>query len=329
MGRYALLLSGFLLIGLILIPLSFPINAKIDANYVGSEVCKECHEDRYKSYESSIHAKKAIPGAPINKQGCESCHGPGSQHVEKGGGKGVDIITFTGKAAEPKAKAKQCLSCHEESSAPFWSQDRHSSGGVSCDNCHSAHHPGLKLLKAQQPDLCFGCHRDIRAQTNKQSHHPVNEKLVTHQLLTCTSCHEPHGNGGFPTTPVSAFSGRTSFGTNKMLKGDVVNELCYNCHTEKRGPFAWEHAPVSENCLNCHEAHGSNHSKLLVRKLPYLCQECHDEGQHPPVPYTNLHRFLGPATGGKNKFFARSCNNCHTHIHGSNFPDAEGAAFVR
>jgi hypothetical protein len=47
-----------------------------------------------------------------------------------------------------------------------------------------------------------------------------------------------------------------------------VNEVCYACHAEKRGPLLWEHAPVRENCMNCHNAHGSNHDKLLVAARP-------------------------------------------------------------
>jgi predicted CXXCH cytochrome family protein len=69
--------------------------------------------------------------------------------------------------------------------------------------------------------------------------------------------------------------------------------------------------------LNCHQVHGSNHSRLLVQRVPLLCQSCHNVAGHPSQPYTNLHSFRGPATSGKNKFFARSCLNCHGNIHGS------------
>ena len=65
--------------------------------------------------------------------------------------------------------------------------------------------------------------------------------------MSCSSCHNPH-DGNRP----------------KMIGADSVNELCYKCHTEKRGPFLFEHAAVREDCVSCHDPHGSNHKRLLV-----------------------------------------------------------------
>ena len=58
----------------------------------------------------------------------------------------------------------------------------------------------------------------------------------------CSDCHNPHGSPG----------------DTKVLKEFTVNETCYNCHADKRGPMLWEHQPVRDNCLNCHTPHGSN-----------------------------------------------------------------------
>jgi DmsE family decaheme c-type cytochrome len=266
-----------------------------DSEYAGSEACKDCHEAYYKGFAKSIHGKKAVPGNPVNRDGCESCHGPGAQHVEKGGGRGVAIFVF-GRTVDPKTRASKCLSCHEESNhLASWDIGKHKSMGVSCDNCHSMHAGTNKSLKVREPDLCYSCHKYIRTQQNKQSHHPVKEGRIR-----CSQCHEVHGTFG-----------------PRMVKADSVNDLCYKCHAEKRGPFAFEHPPVQENCLNCHEIHGSNHSKLLIRKVPYLCQSCHTATGHPSRPYTNFHSFAGPATAQKNKFYARSCLNCHGNVHGS------------
>ena len=302
-------------------------SVKGDVGYVGTETCKGCHEDYYNRFVKSVHGKKAVPGNPANRDGCESCHGPGAQHAEKGGGKGVAIFTF-GRKDDPREKLAKCLTCHEETKTlAFWNMNRHRAAGNSCDSCHSIHKGTSKdLLAAKEPDLCFTCHRDIRFQFNKQSRHPVNEKFATHQKLTCSSCHDTMGS--FVAESVDSFTSRLGTGRGKMLRADSAKELCYKCHAEKRGPFLWEHPPVEENCLICHDSHGSNHSKLLVRKVPLLCQSCHIEG-HPGSPYTNLHGFEGSATSGRNRFFARSCLNCHTNVHGSNGPGSRGKAFVR
>jgi DmsE family decaheme c-type cytochrome len=102
-----------------------------------------------------------------------------------------------------------------------------------------------------------------------------------------------------------------------MLREDSVNENCYTCHAEKRGPFLWEHAPVNESCTNCHEPHGSTNLRLLKVRQPRLCQQCHIESRHPTSPYN-------PRLGPK-QVVNRSCVNCHQKIHGSNHPS--GFAF--
>ena len=76
--------------------------------------------------------------------------------------------------------------------------------------------------------------------------------------ITCSNCHNSHG----------------SF-TEAMLRENSVNDNCYKCHAEKRGPFLWDHHPVRENCLNCHEAHGSTKQAMLKVQPPKLCAECH------------------------------------------------------
>jgi DmsE family decaheme c-type cytochrome len=304
--KYVVLL---LVIGMFLLfysSMSFSKEEK--GSYVGVETCKGCHPDKYESYAGSIHAKKAIPGSPANRNQCESCHGAGDVHVSKGGGKGTGMFAF-GKKEDAKAKSEKCLACHEEQKAQaFWSMSKHKSAGVACSDCHTGHSSQPKNLKKSQPELCFGCHKDIKSQANKQSHHPIKEGKIS-----CNDCHEPHGDFG-----------------PKMVKADTVNELCYKCHTEKRGPYMFEHPPVEENCLNCHTPHGSNHNKLLVKKMPNLCQSCHDWTQHPGTAYTSEYGFDGSGSvSSRNKLIARSCTNCHTNIHGGNGVGARGPKFTR
>lgn len=287
-------------------------------DYIGSDACKTCHEASYDNYVKSIHGKKYVAGSPAKREGCESCHGPGSAHMEKGGGKGT-IISF-GKHNNVGEKSSTCLICHGDSKQmAFWDMSRHKTSRLSCGSCHTIHKapktsvtstitPAVlqrKLLKMPAPDLCYGCHQDVRSQAMRQSRHPIREGKTT-----CFDCHNAHGGFG-----------------PKMIKTDTVNELCYKCHAEKRGPFMFEHQPVSENCLSCHVPHGGNHYALLVSKTPQLCQSCHDWQFHPGNPYTSFETFKG--RNPSNKMFSRNCLLCHPNVHGSNSPGSRGQKFVR
>jgi DmsE family decaheme c-type cytochrome len=99
----------------------------------------------------------------------------------------------------------------------------------------------------------------------------------------------------------------------------TVNQTCYTCHAEKRGPFLWEHAPVAEDCTLCHFPHGSSRPVLLSKSPPLLCQQCHTVAGHPSVAYTS--RGLPGGGGGGGAFLlAGGCVNCHSQVHGSNHP---------
>ena len=111
-----------------------------DPTYVGTQACRDCHEDEFNSYQA--FAKKARSFASIEKMrphltpaefqgclqchttgyglpggfrseletpglrnaGCEVCHGPGSRHVA------------TGEAADIKGRLTRsdCETCHNE-----------------------------------------------------------------------------------------------------------------------------------------------------------------------------------------------------------------------
>ena len=113
--------------------------------------------------------------------------------------------------------------------------------------------------------------------------------------------------------------------TEPLLKADSVNETCYGCHADLRGPFLFEHAPVRDNCVNCHQPHGSNHEALLVTTRPLLCQQCHAQPGHPSELLTRGNMANGPRPDIR--LMNRGCSNCHSQIHGSNHPS--GSRFQR
>jgi DmsE family decaheme c-type cytochrome len=275
-----------------------PTASAPESDYVGADTCKGCHEEAYNKFAKTRMGRLFLFQArtPGEKNACENCHGPGKAHVEAGGGKGKGgLITFARNDPTPVEKRNAvCLECHTKGARIFWKGSGHESRNVACTNCHTLMQdvsPKHQLAKANEIETCGTCHLQKRAQTMRSSHMPVREGK-----MTCSSCHNPHGS----VTPA-------------LLKENSLNDNCFTCHAEKRGPFLWNHQPVLESCANCHDPHGSNHDAMLRLAKPRLCQQCHTESGHVSRPY-------GPI-GPQQKFvMGRSCNDCHVAVHGSNHP---------
>lgn len=277
------------------------------ATYVGNEVCQACHAEQFKKFSETKMGKIFLFNArnETEKRACENCHGPGSNHVAAGGGRGVGgLITFGKNSPVPvSVQNEACLQCHQRGIQTYWAASPHASRGIGCSDCHTvmertSDHQLAKIgektpffNRRAEIEVCGQCHLQRQAQLMRSSHMPLREgKLV------CTSCHNPHG------TP-----------NPSQLKQSSINENCYTCHTERRGPFLWTHPPAFENCTNCHEPHGTVNDRLLKVTDPRLCTQCHMSVQHPVTPRPPTSVF----------FFNRSCTNCHSQIHGSNHPSGQ------
>lgn len=255
------------------------------AQYVGIDVCKTCHEELYqKNFEHTPHFKTTLEDG----HGCESCHGPGSLHVE-GGGDVSKIISF--KTLSKNEANGRCLSCHgAKHEQRHFAASSHNNNDVGCIDCHSPHHAkeSEHLLARAQPDLCYGCHTSAKSDFAKAYHHRVNEGLVQ-----CSDCHNVHG-----TTTLRQ--------VRALPSGDAI---CTKCHADKGGPFVYEHVPVkTEGCTSCHTPHGSNNPRFLrVSQVNLLCLQCHTF----PVVSPG-----GPTHNQSTKY--QACTMCHAAIHGSN-----------
>ncbi len=291
----------------------------------GDAKCTRCHDEN-DDYPVLDIAKTRHGGvANFVSLTCTSCHGDSNAHINNPEGKKdrpkPDYVFGKKGAATPAAdRAQACLACHAGNRhLAFWESGRHKKNDVACDNCHVIHEAKNVPLRKENPtvsplvtttrqlqyETCTNCHKQIRSQLLKTSHHPIIEGK-----LNCTSCHNPHG----------ALS-------HAMVKDESVNQLCTGFHVDKRGPFMQEHAPVEENCLTCHNSHGSIHAKLLNERVPNLCQDCHDWSRHPGTYYSGNQGWS--ASPPNTRLVARACLNCHTNIHGSNAPAMRGKFFLR
>lgn len=271
------------------------------AAFVGSDTCIACHEDQQPGYENSPHGKAANPRSPAAAQGCESCHGPGEKHVDD---PSDDTTLRKFAKMAPRDVSETCLSCHARGSHAAWQGSPHDTRNLSCVTCHSVHEPESPAAHLKTPtevELCATCHRVQALKTKRVSHMPVQEGK-----MQCSSCHNPHG----------------STNVKQLRVGNWINESCVSCHTEKRGPFLFEHAAGRESCVSCHDPHGSSNDRLLVAKVPMLCQRCHIGTRHPSTIYDSL-----SVQNKSARVVGRGCVNCHSQIHGSNHPS--GQALIR
>jgi DmsE family decaheme c-type cytochrome len=262
----------------------------------GDAQCTRCHDESEEYPVLAIGKTKHGTVADGRTPTCTSCHGVSDTHVNKP----ADALErpkpdrmFGKKSATPvAARNDACLTCHQGGNRIHWQMSAHAAGDVSCASCHQVHAAHDKARdKLTQTEVCFACHKEQRAQINRPSRHPIREGKVA-----CSDCHNPHGSAG-----------------EKMLVRDGVNDTCYTCHMEKRGPFVRTHAPVQENCAICHNPHGTTNDNLLKVRAPFLCQQCHE-------PTSHRGNFGDPAltTGTNAVLIARGCVNCHTNIHGTN-----------
>ena len=180
------------------------------ATFVGNNACYDCHTNINRAFRGSPHSRLYVSDhAMKGEAGCESCHGPGSKHIQAGGGRGVFIVN-------PGKDVNACFQCHEETHSQFRLPYHHPviEGDLNCVQCHDPH--GMDIFKpsgglafARQDQSCAPCHRD-------QS----RPFVFVHEALRegCSSCHQPHG----------------SVNDKMLIARD--NNLCLKCHAQIANP---------------------------------------------------------------------------------------------
>jgi len=297
-----------------------------------TELCSnKCHQ----ATTNEVNQKYSMP--PFSKRQCLTCHNPHASDNDHLTRTPVQILCLTchPKIAKyyakpnlhPPFKVGSCTSCHKPHASNFKKLLRRPPKVLcfachpniakfklkavkmepfeqgQCPKCHNPHGSvNDKLLQAPVPTLCFRCHKKIGKLQKKAV------MMKPFRQGRCLECHWPHGSDN-----------------SKLLRAPLKgNKICYRCHSEiKKNYLGIGHNRVVRNaspyqpeagvgsCLNCHEPHASNFSKLIQREQISLCLGCHGPRRYfaHPIGF----KWDDPWRGG----YLR-CGSCHNPMGSGN-----------
>lgn len=303
------------------------------ASYVGAKVCSVCHQQTHKEWLGTSHVKALStlieypqgdmsgnvvclschtvgfgkPGGFVSLQTtpdlagvqCESCHGPGSEHVARGGDK-TKILTLPNILS-----ASVCGRCHRGSHHPQieeWENSAHSEMTPA---------PANYFRQNRNVEVCGPCHSGDYQVTTAVLGRPAPQGVELKFSQTCAVCHDPHQRTGNDPHPQPGRDHQLRL-TTVSLEVEKPN-LCGQCHRRRpedtpqkvsrpphhspqfsfllgeggvvstTEPIRSAHANVPGQCVHCHMFAKSFESEEkpaitghLFRPDYQACAPCHD-----------------------------------------------------
>lgn len=230
-----------------------------------NSMCADCHSTRLlKNYDPETDSYRTT-FKEINVS-CESCHGPGEDHIALVSGKTedqiadiVDLKVVMNARDDSKKQVDQCARCH--------SRRRQITSTYKHDE---------KFLDQYVPSILFDniYHPGGQIDDEVYVYGSFVQSKMYHKGVKCTSCHEPH-------TLKPKFTG---------------NALCTQCHVKDKFDTPKHHfhkeGTDAAKCVNCHMA-GKHYMGIDFRRdhsfriprpdlsakfgSPNACKNCHDD----------------------------------------------------
>jgi predicted CXXCH cytochrome family protein len=269
---------------------------------------------RAKTVRDAVYGDFDYDGDGVREEmniGCETCHGPGSKHLEASSGRGKSIVALS--LLTPERETMVCGQCHSRPKGKM-------PGATGSDSPMNAE--GLMMLPGtSRPDFLANHTSRFDAANSdywndgihSKSHHQQYTDLIKSSkykndsyLVTCSDCHDLHRKTSSP----------------RQLRA-AAQDLCVGCHTAATGPgtavgtltehstaqIGYPHASVATlSCADCHmpkTAKTGSGEPGLLRDAKQYWQN--DISSH----LFDMPRKAAAATTGMPVAYSNACGSCH------------------
>jgi len=272
----------------------------------------------------------AMPAALRNVSNiqCESCHGPGSQH-----------LFSEGKVGNPAAvpvslSSAVCGQCHDSKSKHYknaeWANSGHSiatsapsgPGRTGCVSCHTGAGFVAKTKGVAQANL-----------------------PVAYEPIGCATCHDPHSEEHHAQLRVA---GDVTLMNGHKIENAGSGAICMDCHHSRRDAASYVETTPGGSTFGPHH---SNQADMLAGSNGYTygkdiassahsssvedsCVHCHMQtvaSTDPAFTLAGGHTFkVGVETSTNHIMLTQACTSCHGDIEEFNLPrqDYDGNGVV-
>ncbi len=258
--------------------------------------------------------------APVANIGCESCHGPGSEHVSSLDPAKINVSLDAGV----------CTQCHD---APT----HHTIGTYFSVSVHAILPDGAHTAQTG----CFPCHSG--GAYYKYAKNPSNPGWTAADgniPIACAVCHDPHNANNFGLRLVPSITLKNGYSVPTGLGGN--GQLCMTCHQARsngatvittkapyygfKDRFGPHHGPQSDMFLgqNAYQFGDTTISGLMTHgSVPDACVTCHmaniGGGNSPSHQWSMV-----DTTGGTPHDLVGGCVSCHGNI--TSFEDIKASS---
>lgn len=221
-------------------------------NQTWNYMCADCHSTNLRKNYDLAKDSYTTSWSEIDVS-CESCHGPGSNHVVWAQNRKKGSYTpddgANGLIVNLRGVGGSWSSAEPDTGTMHWKGQTRSRNEIeSCAPCHSRRHPitgnyqpGQSFLDAYVPSLLEEgvYYADGQILEEDYEYGSFLQSKMYREGVTCSDCHDPH-SGKLPKVSMNAVCGKchslSKFGNEQHHhhKSAGAGALCINCHMPTR-----------------------------------------------------------------------------------------------